>query len=260
MTKRRGTYAGDRAANAARVQRLREAGLNGKQIAARMGISHTYVYELLNDPDGIKAKARKDSYRKPCPQCGTLMAGQNGPNKAPKLCRSCAAKEQRKTKRWTREAVIEAIQAFAREHGRPPLATEWLAPMPYRGTQYPPASAVYSYASKRGGGKRVNHPFESWADAIEAAGFPRPKPGHKVRPYGQGAHHMEKEFIVLRKEADGRWVEMEPVMAYSPETALTKAAFTPGEYVALRATTFVRREFNPKRHDYTLLPATPGGN
>ena len=55
---------------------------------------------------------------------------------------------------WTREAVIEALQAWAREHGRAPLETEWRR----SGLEHPPAGTV----------KNV---FGSWSAALRAAGL-----------------------------------------------------------------------------------------
>lgn len=62
---------------------------------------------------------------------------------------------------WTREEIIAAIQAHAAANdGFPPASTEWFINAPGR----PNATKV----------KRV---FGSWADAVEAAGFPRPTRG-----------------------------------------------------------------------------------
>jgi len=69
--------------------------------------------------------------------------------------------------------VIDAIQRFAAIHGRPPKARDWHTRDPVN--NYPACSTVY----------RTNHPsnrsapFACWADAIEAAGFPRPTRGSR---------------------------------------------------------------------------------
>lgn len=65
--------------------------------------------------------------------------------------------------KWTRESVIEAIQDFAREHGRPPMTADFA------------------------GGKGPSGPtcvriFGSWGDAVVAAGFPRPQRGKVPAP------------------------------------------------------------------------------
>lgn len=61
---------------------------------------------------------------------------------------------------WSKEEIIAAIQKWAREHGRPPTANEWTK----RIIGYPSASTVAKH-------------FGSWAEGIEAAGFPRPVRG-----------------------------------------------------------------------------------
>jgi hypothetical protein len=62
-----------------------------------------------------------------------------------------------RTVRWTRERIVESLQAFAAEHGRPPScldARHHVGRLP----QQPTCARA----------------FGSWANAIEAAGFPRP--------------------------------------------------------------------------------------
>lgn len=44
-------------------------GLNGKQIAERMGISYSYAYVLINDPTGERERQRKQRY---CKSCGGI--------------------------------------------------------------------------------------------------------------------------------------------------------------------------------------------
>ena len=57
---------------------LRERGWTGAEIARSMGISRSYASSLYNDPSGEADRKRKDSYRKPCPECGVLMDGSEG--------------------------------------------------------------------------------------------------------------------------------------------------------------------------------------
>jgi hypothetical protein len=162
------------------------------------------------------------------------MTGSEGFGpRAPRLCAACAAQEQIEERKWTQETVIEAIQLFARENGRPPLSSEWLVRQDRR---FPPTSAIYRYKPKGRGGKRNrsgrHNPFASWADAIEAAGFPRPKIGHKVMPQGQGRSQMARRYFVLHKNRAGNW-NLKETDAFSPETAIEKIASAPGRYVAV---------------------------
>ena len=55
---------------AAEARRLKDAGLPPLDIAARLGIRRSYVYELLNDPDGVKVGARKRKAGGTCEVCG----------------------------------------------------------------------------------------------------------------------------------------------------------------------------------------------
>jgi repressor LexA len=76
-------------------------------------------------------------------------------------------------RRWTRENIIEAIRLWASEHGQPPGARDWNQGK--QGPRFPATMSVY-----RSGGS-LSQPFSSWAEAIEAAGFPKPRIG--VRHY-----------------------------------------------------------------------------
>lgn len=86
---------------------------------------------------------------------------------------------------WTRETIIEAIQRWAHEHGAPPASTDWFK----RVDDYPSTSMV----------KRL---FDgSWADAVEAAGFPRPhRGGRKPRTDGR-----QNPAVVDRQEVPVVW-------------------------------------------------------
>lgn len=78
-----------RADRYAEVVELRKQGLTYKETAARMGISLSYVRDLLYDPDGSKSAARKASYSGVCQRCGGPTDGSNGRALAPKLCWDC---------------------------------------------------------------------------------------------------------------------------------------------------------------------------
>lgn len=79
-----------RAERAAEVARLLADGLNGIQIAERLGISRSYAYGLIGDPDGSADKERKASYGRPCIEgCGRTTDGSNGRTGAPLRCIEC---------------------------------------------------------------------------------------------------------------------------------------------------------------------------
>lgn len=155
-----------RAEKHAMITSLQRAGLTRKAIAAHLGMKEGRVHNLLNDPDGAKQRARRRRYQGTCETCGAATDGSNGRAKAPRFCR-----EHTQTAVWTRDKVIAAIRRFATTHGRPPTATDWHSRCE---SGYPATSTV----------RRV---FGSWADGIEAAGFPPPRVG----VYQRRARHVE---------------------------------------------------------------------
>jgi hypothetical protein len=151
-----------RVEQAAIAQRLRTDGGGGEgltiaAVAREMGISVSYAGSLLSDPTGEADRARKRKYLSRCqePGCGKLCYGSYCLEHAPK---------GRKNK-WTKEAVIEAMQEWDLMHGRPPLITEWDKREKIPGW-CPTVSSVYKLFGKGG-----------WNKAIEAAGL-TPRPAH----------------------------------------------------------------------------------
>lgn len=179
---------------AERVRELRAQHLTHREVARRLDITRSYASTLADDPDGSKARARKDSYRGVCVDCEGPTSGSEGRSRTPERCEVCAIEKRHAEKRWTRETVIDAIQRFADENGRPPRATEWNNADPERG--YPAKTSVYESA-----GWNPGAPFEKWADAIEAAGFPRPEIGHR-----EGQRWWTRDLVLAelrRQSTDG---------------------------------------------------------
>ena len=154
-----------RAEKVAKAQRLRAEGLTIVQIAQRMGASRSAVSMWLCDPDLSRQRANRERYGGTCIDCGARTDGSNGRAAAPTRCLRCRSRYQHENARWTRDVIIEAIQRFAREHGRPPTATDWRRS---GGADHPNTTVIL-------------HVFGRWADAIEAAGFPRPRVGYYER-------------------------------------------------------------------------------
>jgi hypothetical protein len=121
-----------------------------KEIGERMGVAVTTVDSWLNDPGGARLRARKDSYRGVCEDCGGPTDGSNGAAKAPTHCMDCIG--------WTREAILLAITEWADDHGGIPprvrdgrVGGEGHGLLPYERT--------------------VRRHFDSWNDALVTAGF-----------------------------------------------------------------------------------------
>lgn len=160
---------------AKQIAELRKRGMWPAQIARYLGLSSSYVYELIHDPTGVKSAARRDSYRGTCESCGRKTFGGDGPAKAPKLCRKCANIKQSEERHWVADLVLERIREWAQRFGEPPVATDWLRGREHRtelmdevdedGFAYWPHPSI------------LMREFGSWANAIEAAGFKRPAVG-----------------------------------------------------------------------------------
>jgi len=180
---------GSRVISAARVAELYATGLNGIEIADAIGISRSYAYELLHDPDGAEATVRKGRAYGTCEGCGKPTSYTvGGPTR---LCRSCTAASKKK---WTHEAIVAAIQRYAMVSGKQPTATCWNTAASgfnaerarlFREGDYPVTNTVRNI-------------FGSWNAAIEAAGF-EPVPARGYRGLSDQAYER-----TIRLYEDGR--------------------------------------------------------
>jgi hypothetical protein len=203
----------ERLALAARVRELRDQGLFQREVAEQLGISRSYAAALDTDPEGKQQRARRDSYDGVCVDCGGVTKS-DGTSRPSARCSACAEALQSADRKWTRETVVDAIQRFAALHGRPPTASEWLTSDPVSG--YPPRSAVY-----QSNGHNRSSPFQLWADAIEAAGYPRPRVGQYQRPpKKEGAMSRTRRFIVLEETDEGLWKAYNGIAALNEQLAI----------------------------------------
>lgn len=209
-----------------RVQR-EHPGLTLQEYADLLDIKFGTLRAVVYDPDGSKQKKTRKNYEGTCALCGAVTKS-DGTSQPSSFCTSCAHENQ---KIWTQEAVIDAIQRFAALNGRPPTALEWMHANPIE--NYPSCSNCHT---------REGAPFAKWADAIEAAGFPRPKVGDKVTIYGQGAAQMERTYVVFHRNGNGWESSGENIEAFSPEAAIEKAAIEEGEYAAILTRLFKVQE------------------
>ncbi len=106
-----------RAERAAEAARLLDEGLNGVQIAKRLGISRSYAYALINDPTGDGDRKRKERYGRPCIEgCGRFTSGSDGRANAPLRCIQCLhslneERDARILEAWERGETGEQIAA-----------------------------------------------------------------------------------------------------------------------------------------------------
>jgi hypothetical protein len=154
---------------AAMAARLQVSGMTARDIGSEMGLAVQTIRDLLWDPDGSKVRARKDSYRGSCAECGAPTDGSNGSAKAPKLCIHHAPRVHLGI--WTREACIDAIRDFHDEHGRIPTAGEMgVGPMKHQRVDWLPWPTT------------LRSVFGTSAAAMRAAGFEPNPTGYYARP------------------------------------------------------------------------------
>lgn len=170
-----------------RARRMREGGATIALIAERLGRSRTTVSSWLDPDHKAKQDRRRASYAGTCVECGAKTTGCNGASKAPKICAACASRLTHEQRHWTPERIIEQIGRFANEHGRVPVATDWMGRgMGSAGNGYPPVNVV-------------QREFGSWADAVAAAGYERPKVGVYERTEEWRKNHADRHRIPLHE-------------------------------------------------------------
>lgn len=99
---------------------MREHGITVNAIAAHFGVSKQTASAWITDPDGTRLKARKDSYRGVCIDCGKPTSGCNGPGaSAPQRCADCHA---------LAAARLQGAKALARRERWAALAREGYLP------------------------------------------------------------------------------------------------------------------------------------
>lgn len=192
---------GDRAAAHRVAVGLRASGFSIRQIAEATGWSRTYVRDLFYDPTGAKARARKDSYRGRCEECGGPTDGSEGRAKAPKICARCIAIRQHEERQWTRETIAEALRVAARVLGRTPVSQDTIRAPSLRVKLSPERVAECERVDQlRDRGllilppyNTVRREFGSWAAACDAAGLPQP-------PTGGAAHRGRRLRLVVDNE------------------------------------------------------------
>lgn len=174
----------------AQIRPLREQGLTYRQIAKRLGLSYSHVKHLASDRSyettlrlSREAKRRRTGT---CVDCGAITR-YDGRRSASERCVPCS----QPAKHWTADRCVTAIQQWARTHGRPPTANDWLHADP-RG-RWPNRGSVY-----RSSGNKCS-PFATWNDAIAAAGF-KPNPSGCYDRGGEaGLRDRQKQILeVLR--------------------------------------------------------------
>lgn len=156
----------EKAAAARRL--IREEGLTQKEAAKRLGVARSTLNSWLVDPDGSRLRAREDSYRGTCVDCGGPTYGGDGPTNVPERCHKCHPAHAAK---WTRESIVAAIQRFHQRYGRQPNATDFNPPLARSMGHHWRADRFHADGDYPGSSS-VQYVFGTWNAAIEAAGLP----------------------------------------------------------------------------------------
>lgn len=155
---------------------LRADGWLIQAIADELEVSRSYASQLIHDPDGSRLRARKDSYRGVCEDCGGPTGGSDGPPAA--RCVTCIRVRRHADRYWTRDTIVRAFRAFHVRFGRSPATTDINGRCPSQSPRYSPERRAEIEAIAASGFRLpvpwlVAREFGSWNTALDAAGLPR---------------------------------------------------------------------------------------
>lgn len=158
-----------------------------RQRAASIGITYSAFRNLVNDPDGSKQRARRETYRGVCERCGGETRS-DGTSRPSPFCSACAVVIHHEERRWTPEAIVETFKRFAEVNGRVPTATDVMFAAPtIRAKLSPERIRDAEEAIARvplPTSETVRHELGSWEEAVRRAGL-QPAPtgaaGHRNR-------------------------------------------------------------------------------
>jgi len=200
----------ERAQSVAEATRLRQEGLLLREIGDRLGVSPKTVHAWLSDPEGSKARERKQGYRAICVACGGPCYRQ-GRYGAARRCETCERTHRHEQRQWTKRKVKAALGRWADDLGRPPTAEETALP----GTRVP-------Y-------RAIQRELGSFNSALKAAGLPVREPGHRAgknglpdraeRPWADGWLHERFRTRDRRRKPNYRLPQLDAELGYRPLTA-----------------------------------------
>lgn len=140
------------------IRRMRDEGLQFKEIAQHLGLSRSTVSDYYYDPTGARARDRKLKRTGTCADCGRTTYN-NGSLKLPARCQGC---ENAKRHREASERILQAFKDWHEIYGRVPYAHEWLTVAAKSKLEDPQR---WPFTNE------VQSIFGSWNAGVAAAGF-----------------------------------------------------------------------------------------
>lgn len=169
----------DREALIERAAALRNEGLGWTTIGRQLEVPATTIKRWLDHDYNARhlatSRAAKAKRTGRCRGCGaTTRYNGHGEPRVSEWCPACRARQNTK---WTREAILNAIRAWAAEHnGQPPTAYDWNPTLAYSQGNYMRARA-FEHDTRWPYDSTVRGRFGSWNEAIRQAGLQPRQPG-----------------------------------------------------------------------------------
>jgi DNA-binding CsgD family transcriptional regulator len=165
---------------------MREEGMIYREIGELLGVSVSYVQELISDPDGARAWERK--HQLCCEDCGKPVRSDSA-SRPSRHCVVCQGKAQRV---WTEQLIVAAIKRWATLYGEPPSAQSWSS-----GNASPRDLRRFREGNWPSTTSAVNR-FGCWADARAAAGYPV-EHANGGKPRNVVSEHEYRELVRMRE-------------------------------------------------------------
>jgi hypothetical protein len=147
----------------------------GEHVARAFGVercSSRTIADYFWDPQGVRARERKERYRGTCERCGRALHGGAGRGRGPARCADCG-----RVRTHSAETVCEALRRWERCYGFIPTSTD--LNRTEAGRRGPEAIGRYEEIGLSA--STVRRYFASFADAITTAFGPDARPGHRTR-------------------------------------------------------------------------------
>jgi hypothetical protein len=154
---------------------LRAKGKPNSEIASILRVRPATVRSYFNDPTLDKLRARKASYAGSCLDCDRPTDGNLGRGRSPLRCADCACLFAQAGRKWTPDAILNALIRWTAEQGEPPRASQWRTRKTLAALQLVKDPSEWPVTST------VQRAHITWNLALSAAGLRTLRPGEYPR-------------------------------------------------------------------------------